>query len=600
MHGRLRLTAAIVIVASLTVPGASIAGWQAGSGHPEPSTAWDTSRHMFQSPNQAPADRIYFNGMVLSSAGPVTYDAQLDGGSLVSPVATTHAAILGFWRDCNRDGYIGAKVLPANAGSFSAYPRLLAENGVLPFDGGICPLGSAYNPRDPVSGEPMPFIDELRWIGPNAMWSLGGQENYNVECGSVPQPTAAGVIDFVLSGIVNCLTTHAQTPDRTDVNDPNARVWADWNAPSLPHVEDGGLLSPGAFEDSASTLDYVDYHTGRTMSQGLGEAWTELPNVGECDADDPELLEGPDDSCGAWPLYQVKRLVNDSDGVDGPESHPEPLVTVFDVEENTGGPTSSPCDDAYSTDIPRIVFISGHPFRLPDPDPDVHRNFPVEGSLAGTATHAWKATDGGLFTGECSTRAPSLLAVDSAADEILTTHVRPDVQLSFVADSRVHALRFAGFEDLPADALGARGTAGVDGVPGWYGRQYAMVPPRHLWGSFEPVRVTFYADVSNTALTNAGASASVAFPGGVQNRHAYGLPEFCTTITTGPANVHAANRWDCSVTSWAAKRERDNAFKRPILGDPYDLRDVDCLDNDASETLLGPDVRAGLADCATQ
>lgn len=564
-------------VGTLGPAAATHGAWLAGTGAFEPSTRYDDARHMFQSANQAPRDRVYFNGFVAHSDGIAVprYDVNVDGGSLVSPGGTYFMAVLGFWRDCNKDGYIGAKVVPANWGNFAAYPRELVEAGAITLDTAVCPAGSAYNPMGSA------WIDEFRVIGPGAAWEPYEQAAYAKRCGN---PTGVNI----------ALCAIERTDDRYDVTDNASKVWADWGFPGGPHIPHQGLVPQprGTYSDSDNTLYYVDFALQGPFSGALGDLWTNKPNIGACD-EDRVLLGGPDGTCGLWPLYQAKRLLNDSDSATGPDSHPSPLVNVFDTQTDNDG-SGSACDDGFATTLP-----NGKKIAIPEAAPALHPNFLVEGSIGGTyrnifiGTHGLTAADS--FNGQCSAGAPSFTSIEGESNDDAPTHVEPDDKLTFAPDQRIHGLRAYGFDDAPLDALGTRGSTGVGGTPTWYGGVgWTPRPPRTGWGSVVETWATFYADVTTQGITNAGAAASTAFPGGAQNAHRYAVPEMCTTITTGPSNLNGQN-WECSITVWQERREAVEDPDAPILGDGYDLRDVDCMDNSIGAGLEG--VRLGVAVC---
>lgn len=105
------------------------------NGQSEPSTSYDTGAYIWQSPPQGPAERVYFSGNWLP----------------LSPDGLLHVVVayFGFWRDCDRDGYIGS-----GAAGVETYPTILL------LDDSECPAGSQYNSGGTVT--------EFRWIGPGS------------------------------------------------------------------------------------------------------------------------------------------------------------------------------------------------------------------------------------------------------------------------------------------------------------------------------------------------------------------------------------------------------------------------------------------------
>jgi hypothetical protein len=145
---------------------AALAAWSPATGWAdEPSTTFDDAAHMWQAPNAAAVDKVYFAGTFSS--------------------ARKLVAALGFWRDCNGDGFIGLRL----TGQREYDPALSNALGS-PVNAVVCPVGSAYN-----SGV---IVDEFREIGPN--------------------PT-------------------------DEVPDSNAKVWADWDLPGAPYYGPGSKTS---------------------------------------------------------------------------------------------------------------------------------------------------------------------------------------------------------------------------------------------------------------------------------------------------------------------------------------------------------------------
>lgn len=558
--------------------------WLAGSGELEPSTRFDSRSYMFQVPNQNRVDQIYFNLRFISTPTgvPATYAASnVDGGNVYPPAGAYPVATLGFWRDCNRDGYIGFKVAGASYGSLGQYSRFAAENAGAPLDPAICPLGSAYWRYNDEANGPSELVDELRSIGP---------------C----PPTDPWACDPRESGSPQWHTN--------DVLGNGTRVWGDWGLPGFTHVPWSPLLPmpEGALQDSEGTLGFVDAATMGTFSSAFGSAWDEKPNVGECDEPHPEFLEGPGGTCGLWPLHQVERLGNDSTCSTGPCAHPDPLVTVFDTEGDEG------CDDMLAMSMP--VDDATLYARLPVIWPDVNPNFLADGSVSGTLAHVSRSTRGVTVTSDgepdgCADSGGDLSdncgISPCEAGSIAGIHVRPSFVLRYQWATSTDALAWFGFDRISLD-LGTESEVDPDagysrevGPPGgWYGKEvWAPRPPRHVWGTIDPAYTTSYADVYNQALTNAGASPALALPGGTQNRFRYGS-DACASFTSGPSNVNPRTDWDCSVTTWNEDARSRGDPTSPTLADPYDLRDVDCYDNTLSDR-IDRSVKLGITDCVT-
>ena len=97
----------ILAILALLVPTAA-STWRAGGTH-EPDTSYDTPTWMFQDPPPAGANRIYFNAMALTGTSTsVSPNVALLETQNEPPAAERHMALLGVWKDCNGDGYVGS------------------------------------------------------------------------------------------------------------------------------------------------------------------------------------------------------------------------------------------------------------------------------------------------------------------------------------------------------------------------------------------------------------------------------------------------------------------------------------------------------------
>lgn len=531
------LALAVLAPATLAEHGA----WRAGPGPLEPSTTFDDASTLFAEGNARREERVYFDARLVTAPVPggPTVSATLDGGRVRPPAAAYVIATLGFWRDCNRDGYVGLKVAPGPQGSLGQYPLEAAVAAGASVDASVCPPGSRYWPRLP-DGSPGRLVDELRAIGP---------------C----PPTRDG----------DCATGRDGDPARrtNDVPDALARVWGDFGPPALPRaLADPVPHAPSsAFADSDGTLAYTDALTSGALARFAPALWSAKPNVGSCDEPHPTPLGGSGGTCGAWPLYQVARLPSDAScDESGTCTAPDPLVRVFDVDP----------EDSHACNR----FVG-----LPRLSPRASTDALADGSVAGTLAHAEACAS--VRTGladECG--------VAPCAGSAQAPRERPDFVLTYAWARTTDALAPLGVRHFaPGAGMDNEGFGGS-----WFGELTWMPQPSSLHeGATATAYTTAYADVSPTALARANARPPTALPAGAQDRHAYGA-HACATITTGPPNVDPASRWDCSVTTW---RESRASPLDPVLGDRFDLRDVDCYDNAASED-VEPALKAGLADCA--
>ncbi len=176
----------------------------------EPSSRFDRPEWMWPTANDVNArvdgivrDRLYFNAQI-SVLGLATVP-QAPGGRV--PLAVVGAeALLGYWRDCNNDGYVGNRLT-------GQVKYLAAVGGV---DGRVCPPGSAF--RSALS----PYVYELIQVGSHR--GVGAN--------------------------------HAFT-----INDPAARVWGDFHRPDEPAYAQALDVaeSTGIVEGEGSSLRLGDF-----------------------------------------------------------------------------------------------------------------------------------------------------------------------------------------------------------------------------------------------------------------------------------------------------------------------------------------------------
>lgn len=635
MRAKFFAALAVLVFSGTAVLGsvsATHGNWLLGVGQYEPNSKYDTSGYMFQQPNQARVDKVYFNGFFINAVATssLTFsNVNPDGGNIYGPTGGYAVALLGYWRDCNRDNYVGLKgAAPTGVGSLGQYsPDAAAALGA-PVDTSICPQGtSAYWPANEVSDSPNGLVDEWLAIAPC--------QNDLTDCDpDAPEQNPARVClnPGGSGGALNCNAPGAiivESPNRpaeqppTDVLDNSSRVWGDWERPGKNHVPYGGLIPMprGTWQDSDGTLKFIDDATIRAISSSVPDVWASKPNVGACNQPHPVFLGGPGGTCGLWPLYQFARLGNDTTcssetATSGSCAHPDPLVTAFDTE-NDSNADGNPCNDLVSQDV--IITNPANPsgtsthfwISLPEPNPQVNPNILADGSISGTLVEASRAING---TGNPTADGPGdcrhhsndndnaistncgLYACESDDQASTFKHVEPTFKLNYTAGSGTRVLAQFGFDHVETET---GHFILANDFSGWYANTvWTARPPRSGWGMITTTYHTFYADVSNQGLLG---SAAVALPGGTQNRYTYGS-DFCATITTGPSVVNALG-WECSITEWQKVRDSldpdDVTRYNAILGDRYDLRDVDCYDNTVDEDNLGPSVKLGIVDCAS-
>lgn len=220
---------AIVLVA--TALAAPLAAAWAGKGQVEPDTALDRSGGFaWLDADVTPGargNRLYFNAFTVQNGG---YGAH---GFTINPNFATLetqkqgwpgqvAAMLGVWKDCNRDGYVGM----GDNGLFEYRAELLMG------DASVCPVSDPGPvPRDATSHSYVPTHNDGQWV--REFLPLGPDER----------------------------PAHLPDVNPFDLNDNEARVWADWNKPGdLPPGTRCNLVfvPQGTYSTTGGMLAYAD------------------------------------------------------------------------------------------------------------------------------------------------------------------------------------------------------------------------------------------------------------------------------------------------------------------------------------------------------
>ena len=229
------------LVASASVLPLAAAAWSA-KGQVEPDTRLDRdSGFTWHSADVSPGargNRVYFNAFTVQNGG---YGAH---GLTVNPnsgaLATQRqawpgqmAALLGVWKDCNRDGFVGL----GDNGLFEYRAELLLG------DVGVCPVS------DPGPVPPGAASHDYRATHNDGQW----------------------VREFLPLGPA-ARPAHLPDANPFDVNDNDARVWADWNGPgeAPPATRCNLVFVPaGTYSSTGGMLAYADCLTDFTVT----DAW---------------------------------------------------------------------------------------------------------------------------------------------------------------------------------------------------------------------------------------------------------------------------------------------------------------------------------------
>ncbi|MHB8603963.1 MAG: hypothetical protein ACYDCK_01810 [Thermoplasmatota archaeon] len=563
-------------------------GWSGGPVS-EPNTRFDRSpdgqSSMWQFANdgktRAITERVYFDAVAMHSfEGLVNFDPNPDGGRTPSPVETTFMAFLGYWRDCNADGYIGDHSV-----GLDVYPTLTLDGPGL----ARCPRGSPYDDGT--------FVDGFRWIGPDA--APDASDPGSSDCvGNPLAPTGPGLLTgchanrFDVSDCSGSISGYGQPPSCADVIGaggaieavgPHSKVWSDWGRPGRAATPSVSLipLPRGTLDDSDGTLQYVDdltYGTPGPAAAGCPDLRCGVDSLAGDGTWDSKPCVGNDGRCllrqTFYPPYQVKRLYNDSES---DSERGSPFVEVWDYNPSDQRP-----DCAEVTDPEHLV---GTPGLDPRVDPTFGSDPLDRGSIDPTVAQATRPDFllvGDTNPGSCTkdgihpigTVWPSnnLEADGASSTAVLKTHV--DQIFTFKPDARTDAVSPTGLPSNAPEGGYSYGRSNVlSGSPGWYSPTVWVMARREP--AVEYQYVTTYAALTSAAIFNntySAISASTALPAGTLAAHTYGADR----CPSGFGAYVGIGGWSCDMSAWQADVSASGA---PVLGHHYDLRDVDCYDN---------------------
>ena len=553
-------TLAITIALVLAAPAAT-AGWKT-FGSFEPDTPQDLSGgYMHVNPDVSTNPdhhQTYFN--VIVAYEEVSFNQNF--GALESRLMIEGFqwpyAILGIWKDCNADGYIGY-----GAGALIEYHATLLT---LPDTPNVCPAGSsAHN-----DGE---WVYEFIAVGP--------EDNVPAPGGELPRM----------------------------INDTAAYVWGDIGLPGSPHGA-GCFINPptGTFASSGGVIAWADCFTGYqghtavslVDPDGSQNLKWDKPNEAHCD--DSTLTSIP---IGLW-----------SDVPQCPDNNPGKL------EENTGRPAFSAFDCSSDPALAVDDETGLIPDSVPDPTEGelaiVFGDDGIElknedGSVRRVYAPAVPSTDegGSYYDGANGTywaavdncEEPNGGFYTSAEWEVSNEQSvkrEPDYTFEFTADE-VHALVPPSIQDGIGDDFPRYGGISplrtgsyfLTNMPVW--RPGTLVTNSVIINSdtLEPqgaAYYTFYARVSDPMAVSGSPASTTG---------TYGS-EWCTKSDDPAAN----GGFDCDADNWwdpakgASPMPTEFYTNRPLgqaPGAAYHLRDIDCYDG----TVVDP-VRVGLGDISEE
>ena len=241
----------LALAAALAVPPAATAGW-AGKGGFEPSTGFDDDGYMFLNPDNVNdgGRRVYFSGfagaatlVAVTSVNPNFGNPALET-SVIMPVEFNAQALLGVWKDCNNDGYIG-----------------FGDNALFEYRSVLLTLpgapGETICPKQPLPN-PMPFHQGVM-IHNDGDW----------------------VREFIPIGPESIKTSLAGDSNPYNIPDNGARVWADWGVPGSPPGYICYLLThpTGSFDTVGNMIGLADCFARQRIDSTLTSATSATPTT---------------------------------------------------------------------------------------------------------------------------------------------------------------------------------------------------------------------------------------------------------------------------------------------------------------------------------
>ena len=533
----------LFIVVLLTAPLALAYGIR---GDNEPSTRLDaTDGYMWTTVNKAAVNKVYFNGFSGTYLGYTAgYStsinpnfASVGGGHQNYPYRAF--AMLGIWRDCNNDGYVGW--------GDNAILEYRAELLTLPGAPGatICPVQTIPDsiPRNwmPVHNDGT-LVREFLPIG------------WDYQPGSAPCRKAA---------LNTCSDVNV-----FNVNDSDSRVWADWDVPGAapgpqcyvrPHPR-------GTWHSVGGIQNWADCFAGNKIittiqTAGLGPTYDGVKGT---DCDNSYVTAEYRAGCNPWG-----------------ETHQASHVDAFDCREG---------DQLFAA--PQEVQAGSQTVRIGSTvnvsRPQASPTTTTRGSVAGTLNETHSDFDDCRANNQGNPGASAApYALENDVQNQNGRRFQHDQVLVYSEGIRPSApipvyqaiTGTSGPEDL---GVGTRGVNSFEGF--WVGTSITAASrnPYVNRDTATPMRVTyttFYATIGASAASRLG----LLTPG---TTGAYGS-EACPAIGAGAPD---AGGWACDPAAWwpldaAGKVTMPQATTSMgridvgvRVGQTYQLRDVDCWD----------------------
>lgn len=543
----MRAWGALALVVLLVAPLAS-ASWRA-AGTLEPDTASDAADGMmWLAPDTtSSAPLVYFAAFQAIEATSVNPNVAATGSRVLTPGAVHHRALLGAWRDCNRDGYVGS----AETALYDYPSALLLDVSVCRPDtlhhreGWVSEMimAGAVDPCERLGcGTAPAFVENERvlYADGTMVWADLGAPGAAPADACAPAPLPAGATRSAggLLRHADCQAGHVLLP-AVAAADTTGALGALLDAP-LPVTPFGGPAGPGVLEAG----------TGRPAARAY-----------DCAADPALVARDP----------QGPRRVEVEDPTGLLASDKFPAVIAFGTLGLDGGFEDHDGNDA----TPGVLTV------LATDDEGAYARVPGGAPSVDAGGSLWDAASGA----SCD---------EAAREQLGAAHPKPYVE-SEVAPPREGkdraslVMRFydghRGVHDRIDPYTGSE-TPSDGGLfalrhdhpaagPMWSATAGSLNEPQLVSReTLEPAGVvvwTYYARLGVDAF-----AAGWLAPGS----RVYGA-EACKGDTTG---VHGG--WACAPTAWwrgvdgedATPRYQDGTSYAPVPGVFYHARDVDCHD----------------------
>jgi hypothetical protein len=630
-------TAALLLALAILPSPLVVATWH-GVGTSEPDTSYDVaSGRMFTQPDTSPSGlKLYFDAFLSTGTG--FAGAGYDGlslnpnvgatGSRVAPAGfVNYRALLGVWKDCNGDGYVGLA-----EGALQSYRSTI----LAPLANNPCPVGSMFN-----DGQ---WVDEYLAIGmvdPCAYQSPGYRE---IHC-----PSTYDGLNNLASSPTGAVPAWNDNPVVLYAN--GTYVWGDDGAPgSAPQLQCAlRPLPQGTTASTGGLLADADCRTGFTVARTFDAEDRTLDPSDSLQLYFADPTQPQTSSSRLDQHFAVTPFGDPQSGTAGlaQQGSRDPAFTAFDCSRpdayGVADPTGGGLHSASIQDpTPGSILTGTFPIPVrgqvtvfqPDPsDPggpgtatvyltDGQNEFagaptPIVGSktLQDPKGSYWDAAVGAA--GGASLAAAGVTACDgSTANALAAAYPGALVESqtpppSLVKSQSSYTFYFSeGYRGLdpqvdpivgsyrwPSD-VGVVYTRNMYGGPMWSAIQAPFAEPqlvdRSSLAPAAPRYATFYAMVPPGFLQQHGITPPRS------DYATYGA-ENCGSATSG-----VVDGWQCDPARWwrdASGRDITPRYAEgqpfgQVVGAPYLVRDVDCSDGHVAASAYASLAQAGGGTCS--